>query len=259
MKRSTKLLLMASGLFFLLVMVAVLVGGKTYKMHSANQRFSSPELGNQEKALSIYQDLAIDLPASPYVRHNLGLAYHTAGRWHEALIEYQKGEAELEKGDPRTQEELSLKYHYHLGSTLFYLGENSPPEEAVNCYQQALSHFMEALRADPTDPEAKYNYELTKLRLEETTQPPKEQNQNDREQGDESTPDQPPTDDQSSAEREQANQPAPPEEQKQQPPPEPVEGMSKEEAEALLEMAENGEAYHAPFIISTPTPPGKDW
>ena len=258
MKKSTKWLLVIGGLLLVLSITALLVGGKTCKMYTANRLFTSPEPEKLEKALRLYQDLAVDLPASPHVRHNLGLAYHTAGRWSEALTEYQKGEAELEKGDHRAQEELIFKYHYHLGSAHFTLGEALPPEEAAHYYQQALSHFTEAIRVAPTDLEAKYNYELTKLRLEALTQHPNEQQEKDTERGDEETPEQSPADEQAGANQEKEEQPALPEE-KQQSSPAPQEGMSKEEAEALLQMAEQGEAYQAPIIISTPAPAGKDW
>jgi len=261
MKKSTKCLLVSGGLLLLLSIAALLTAGKTYKMSTANRLFTSPEPEKQEKALRLYQDLAVDLPASPQVRHNLGLAYYTTGRFSEALAEYQKVEAELAKGDHRTHAELIFKSHYHLGSALFTLGETVPPEEAANYYQQALSHFTEAIRVDPADQEAKYNYELTKLRLEAASQQLSAQQpeKSGRREGDEETPAPSQEDAQTGAGPEKEEKPALPEEKQQHSASAAPEGMSKEEAEALLEMAEQHETYQAPIIISTPTPPGKDW
>lgn len=67
---------------------------------------------------------------------------------------------------------------YNLGSAFYGQGQNAEkndPSAANQIYQKALNFFKRAMEIDPTDKDAKYNYELTTKKIIEQQQKEKQQ------------------------------------------------------------------------------------
>src|SRR5690554_1671361 len=277
----------------LLSVLGALVWGKTLRTAKANRRLEqADDPGGPAEARQIYEDLLIDQPHSPYLLHNLGLSLYrdgraeaAAGRFRSAGEELARVRSKMTQGrrvNPENRRRLEHIFHYHQGSADFTVAENTAASEgAVEKYQKALAGFAEAIRADPDDPDAKYNYELTLLRLKEAEQKnsqKQDQNEEQREgreneesagqdqnrQDEENREDESRENQEESGDRENRKEK---EEEAQSPSGESGagsqeegedSGMSKEEAVNLLEMAESGALYQGPLLPAAP-PAGKDW
>jgi tetratricopeptide (TPR) repeat protein len=154
------------------------VWGQTIKAFQANQFFKAR---NYEKAESIYEDLSVDLPASPVISHNLALCYYQAGLFERSITNFTKC---LPKGNSTAVESIAkIKnagfYYYHLGNALYKAASrnDTEPETAVKLYTSAVKNYKKALLANPADHASKYNYELAVLHLQQlANQPQTEQN-----------------------------------------------------------------------------------
>lgn len=75
--------------------------------------------------------------------------------------------------------------NYNLGNSHFERAskaEQAKNPEASSEYQNALSFFQRAMELDPDDKDAKYNYEVTKLKLEELKQQQQKQQSSEKKQ-----------------------------------------------------------------------------
>ena len=76
-------------------------------------------------------------------------------------------DAALAAPDLKLQE---LSYYNH-GNTLFQLGEQNPdPSKKTETWKGALRDFESSVKINPQDPDAKFNYEFVKKKLEELKQ-----------------------------------------------------------------------------------------
>lgn len=162
--------LIGLGLIMMLAM-AFLTLGNTWRMFRANRYYNK---GENELAQERYEDLLVDLPNSPYVQHNLGLSSLRNGQVEKAgasLLEAAGGLEGLKLRKSR-RNKLKNEFYYNLGIAQSDWGVKSEdPQISQSKCQEALQSFRQAIEADPKDMDAKYNYELTLLRLK---QPPSE-------------------------------------------------------------------------------------
>lgn len=249
MPNKIKILILIILFLAVIFLVANLVWGKTIRMAKANQLFIKSQT---DKAKTIYEDLAVDMPKSPYVLHNLGLSYYKQEENDRAAEYYKNSLKELEsvkQSQAQKKENLYLDY-YHLGSAQFQsAAKNAQGQSGVNLYQEALDNFQKAIENNPKDLDAKYNYELTKLRLQamEQQKSPNQDQNKDKDKKDKN-------EEQKQNENKGSTQEESNPETKQQ-----KEQLSKEEVESLLKMNENNVQYQAPVIIDNNQVPEKDW
>lgn len=241
----------------LLFFLSVLVWGKTMRAARANRILENPaEPDGTAKARQVYEDLLVDLPRSPYLLHNLGLALYREDRPEDAAVRFHLAREELANLDMNLTQRRNLahKFHYHLGGALFTAAETSNDEEAVTGYQKALEEFKQAVKMDPADSDAKYNYELTLLRLEraksEKNQEKEEQQKKEEGQYNKENPSDKEHNNENHDTDTHAESPA---EKKDE-----DSGMTEEEALKLLETVESGALYQGPLFPDTPST-GKDW
>ena len=130
----------------------------------------------QDKGLNHYQNQEYEA-AQEYYESVLGK------RGNQAQAHFGRGSSAFQQGDLETakysfeqslkadNEQLKSKAMYNLGNTFY---QNQKTEEAVAFYRKALE-------LDPTDKEAKYNYEFLKYQ-QEPPEDQQEQDQNKKEQ-----------------------------------------------------------------------------
>lgn len=136
-----------------------------------------PSTGADEPAASNdptrFEDLLKRHPNDPALVYNLGTAQYQRG-------DYGKAAESLQRAVASSSPPLQGRASYNLGNTHYRLGhtaEPAAPNQAVVLYQNALEDYRFAMRQDPKDLDAKYNYELVEHRLhalktQQAQQPP---------------------------------------------------------------------------------------
>ncbi|HBF39649.1 MAG TPA: hypothetical protein DDW50_20330 [Firmicutes bacterium] len=149
------------------------VWGQSIKVSRANQFFKSH---NYEKAETIYEDLAVDLPTSKVISHNLGLCYYQTSLYERSIINFTKcvpKENSLSAGSiPKFKN--ADTYYYHMANAYFKAAsaDGVDSQTSVKLFSSAVTNYKKALLAKASDQSAKYNYELAVLHLQQMANKP---------------------------------------------------------------------------------------
>lgn len=130
------------------------------RVAKGNQAMQS---GNTESAVAAYQEALIDAPDEPVIHYNLASALYRQGDFTGAKEHFTKTLESENTG-------LTQQAEYNLGNTAYREGtglSQTNPQEAINHYEEALQHYQNVMKADPSDQDAKFNYEFVKKKLEE--------------------------------------------------------------------------------------------
>jgi Ca-activated chloride channel family protein len=186
-----------------------------------------------DEAMRKYTDAQASLPDAPELHYNIGNVLYRKGEYDKAVGEYLRAQAAK---DPV----LSQSATFNRGNALMLSGR----------VQDAVQAYIQALRADPSDQDAKRNLELA-LRLLEEQQKQQEQNQEGNQDD---------SDESQSQESQPQNEGQEPPESGQRP-----RGgqMTPEDArrilEALREEERQGIKKHAQATVPQDRQPEKDW
>ncbi len=140
--------LFSKSIFIGLVTISISLGQDKGMNHYENQEF--------EAAQQYYESVILEKGNNPAAQFGHGASSFQLGDLETAK---QSFEHSLKSSD----ESLQAKALYNLGNT-FYQNQKT---------EQALAFYRKALELDPTDKEAKFNYEFLKYQQE----PPKDENQ----------------------------------------------------------------------------------
>jgi membrane protein involved in colicin uptake len=103
---------------------------------------------------------------------NAGTAAYRNRQFEEAAKQFN---ATLSSPDLKLQ---GLAY-YNEGNSLYHLGEANPdPKKRTESWEKALQDYQSSIKLNPQDPDAKFNYEFVKKRLEELKQQQQQSQQN---------------------------------------------------------------------------------
>lgn len=106
--------------------------------------------GDFDKAIQLYSDMLAEKSGDENLKFNLGSAFYKKGTFNAAKSGFEDA---LRIEDSQTKS----KVYYNLGNTLFKMNK---PEES-------LEAFKRAIKLNPKDEDAKYNYEFVKSLIEE--------------------------------------------------------------------------------------------
>ncbi len=151
------------------------------------------------RGLSYYENILKDNPALPEAHFGAGHSAYT-------IENFERAQKEFEAAAQSEQEQLQSMSYYNLGNTLHRQGQ----------LEQSLMAYRKAIQLDPTDLDAKYNYELTQRMLEQM-------------QSQQSQPQQSDENNQQESEDQQQQQQQPPPEQQQPPEPQPREQQQEQQ------------------------------
>ncbi|MCD8173175.1 MAG: tetratricopeptide repeat protein [Alistipes sp.] len=116
-------------------------------VREGNRKYERAQFKESE---SDYRRALEQNPESFEARYNLGNSLYKQGRWEEAEQVFLR----LSKAD--TSEENRFDTHFNAGNSMFQQRK----------LEEALEQYKEAMRIDPTNEEAKFNYAYVKKMLE---------------------------------------------------------------------------------------------
>lgn len=180
---------------------------------------------------------------SSVVLYDIGNLLYEQGDYKSAM-QFYGGSVDQTESERKTAETL-----YNLGNTLFQQQE----------YEKAAAAYIESLKRNPVDEQAKYNLELAKLMLRQQQQ---QQQQNQQQEQKKDQPEQQKQDStQQQPQPQQQNQQ--PEQEQQQNQPQQDQQMSKDEAErllnALLQDEQNALKDAKKVKVAAKRPRERDW
>jgi tetratricopeptide (TPR) repeat protein len=188
-----------------------------------------------DEALKMYIEAQASRPQAPELHYNIGNVLFRKGEYDKAVEEYMRAQAAK---DPALAESAA----YNRGNA--FLAQHQLP--------QAVNSYIQALRADPGDQDAKRNLELAlQLIQEQKKQQKQQQNQKPEDKNDPTKPPpQTPQQAQKKGDEKTPRQPRPGE-------------MSEEEArqilEALRQEEKEGIKKHVQAAAPQSRAPEKDW
>ena len=205
--------------FVLLIIGFLFVASSLNDARKANEAFKN---GDYELAVQLYRQAIDQNPDNSRLYFNLGNALAEAGNTEEAMEVYEKFKSMTEVND---QQALA---DYNKGKLL---------SEQEN-FDEAISHFREALRKNPDDEDARFNYELAqrmKQQQEQQQQQQQQDSQSDQDDSDGEEEEQENDQNQQQNPNQQPQNQDQPQDQEQRPEP---SNMSEEEAENILDALE---------------------
>ncbi|MDX9754714.1 MAG: tetratricopeptide repeat protein [bacterium] len=201
------------------------------RVKEANTAYANAEY---ERAIQLYTDIAATYaPESKEMHFNIGNSWFRQEKYDKAIEEFNHV-----LGSPDAK--LDAQAYYSMGNCHFRT-EN---------YAEAINAYIESLKLNPDDEDAKYNLEVARRKLKDQMDKNKEQQeqQNQDQQQEEEQQNQEPQQNQDQQEQEQQNQEQQnqeqpqdqqqEQEQQQQPQPQPQEEQPQTEPQAGQEAAE---------------------
>jgi len=131
------------------------------RITEANQLYDQ---GKFDEAITKYGEALVDNPDSPLLNFNMGDANYKAGKYEEAMASFSRVPPD-EANPGRT-----VKAVYNAGNAQYRLGvaaEAGKPQDALTAYANALVAYRRAIGADPTNRDAKFNYEFVSKKIED--------------------------------------------------------------------------------------------
>ncbi|PQO46838.1 VWA domain-containing protein [Blastopirellula marina] len=155
--------------------------------------------GEVDKALSVYQEAAAEMPDSPELLYNQAVAQYRNGQIdhaRELLVQTMSG----------ADQSLRAKTHYNLGNCDYaeavQLAQQDKPA-AIERLKSALGNYRSALAADSGDADARANAQLAQMLIDQLQQ---EEEQQDQQQQDQQQQDQQQQDQQQQDQQQQDQQ-----------------------------------------------------
>ena len=207
-----------------------------------------------EEALKFYRDAEIEKPESPELSYNLGNVMYQQEKYQDGLDEYFKA---LSSDEIQHQ----AWAYYNLGITFYRSGK----------YPEAIQAYQKCLELTPEDEDAKYNLEFVRKKMKEMLDKEMQRQQNQKQQQDQSKQkqqqNQPQEQEQKEQQEDQRQASPPKDEQKQEEQKQeqlkPKEGMTKEDAERILNALKDDEKELLKKVKRAPRGRGrrggKDW
>jgi Ca-activated chloride channel family protein len=144
-----------------LVLLLLLTGNVLGSPSSALREYKA---GKYDEALKEYEQLLQRKSDDPRLHFNAGAAAYRSQQFDEAAKQFNEAVA---SPDLKLQE---LSY-YNRGNAQYWLGEKNPdPAKRTEAWEKSLKDYEISMKLNPQDPDAKFNRDFVKKRLEELKQ-----------------------------------------------------------------------------------------
>ena len=232
-------------------------GNKSYQeaKELSEKNNKNEALEAYEQALKYYRDAEIEKPESPKLSYNIGNVMYQQEKYQDALERYYKA---LSIDEPQDQ----AATYYNMGNALYRSGK----------YPEAIQSYQKCLDINPDDEDAKYNIEYVRKKMKEMLdreaqrQQNQQQQQQQEQQKDQKNQEQQQNQQQEQKQQQQAqpqDQQEKQEQEQKQAQMQPKEGMTKEDAERILNALKEDEKdvqkKQKRITQSSGRKGGKDW
>lgn len=116
--------------------------------------------GNYADALAAYDEAEVDLPESPRIYFNRGLAFYRQEEFNKAVDAFEKASLNAK------EMWLQSRSRFNLGNCAFREAErqkDSDIRKSLAAYERSIRHYQDALDLDPEFKEAAENVEIVRL------------------------------------------------------------------------------------------------
>ena len=235
-----KLRLLAAGTTLLFVLVPLArAEDAASKNKAGNRLYAQGKYLDAEKA---YLEAQAEMPGRPELSYNLGNSLIRQKKYDQALQALRQATGAGDK-------DLQAKGWYNAGNALFEAGDFSNAAEA----------YIQALRRQPSDGDAKHNLELALKKKEEQQQGQRQDSGDQQEEGKDKNPSQPQGRQGEQSQNPKGQEPANPQSTR----PETPEGaFSRERALQILDALQNQELAEQRRLLERQarrTPSRRDW
>jgi Ca-activated chloride channel family protein len=196
--------------------------------------------GKFDDAATKYNQALTDDPDSALLHFNLGDAEYRRQKYEEAARAFAQTPEDPAAG-------------YNLGNALFKLGEaaaEEKPQDALGKWAEALVAYRRAIATDPSDEDAKFNYEWVSRKIDELKKKLEEQQKNQDQQQQQQRQQQQ-QDQQKSDEQKQQRQDGQPQPDEQE------QAQQQQEQQAEEKKEEQGEQPQGQQQAQQPAEPGQ--
>jgi Ca-activated chloride channel family protein len=190
------------------------------KNKTANRLYEQGKYQDAEKA---YLEAQANMPGKPELSYNLGNTFIRQKKYDQALQSLRQSIAKGNRG-------MQVNGWYNIGNALFDMGN----------YKDSAQAYIQALRLNPADRDAKHNLELAQKKLQEQQQQPQQQSQGNKQDQNQQEPEGSSRNEGrgSNAPKPQGQKPAAPQPSQSD---RPQGGFSKERALQILDALQNQE------------------
>jgi Ca-activated chloride channel family protein len=142
------------------------------------------QAGKYDESLKEYERLLQKKSDDPRLHFNAGAAAYRNRQFEEAAKQFN---ATLASPDLKLQ---GLAY-YNEGNALYHLGEGNPdPKKRTEAWEKAIQDYQSTTKLNPKDPDARFNYQFVKRKLEELKQQQQQSQQDQKQNQDQQQKDQ---------------------------------------------------------------------
>jgi Ca-activated chloride channel homolog len=143
------------------VVLLVSLGLASSAIGSPSSALREYQSGKYDEALKEYQKLLQRKSDDPRLHFNAGAAAYRDRQYDQATKEFNNA---LASPDVNLQQ---LSY-YNRGNAQYRLGENNPdPSKRTELWEKSLKDYDLSMKLNPQDPDARFNHDFVKRRLEE--------------------------------------------------------------------------------------------
>jgi tetratricopeptide (TPR) repeat protein len=146
------------------------------KVYTQNKKANKLyEQGNYDDALEIYHDALLESPENKKLSMNKGSAYYQ-------LEEYEKAKENYERALSVEDQKAKASLLYNMGNVLNKQGDqlaSSGSQEAMEKFKAARDSYIHSLDIDPNDKDAKWNLQLTQMKIKEMEKQQQQQQNKD--------------------------------------------------------------------------------
>jgi len=156
---------------YILFMPSLVLASVAGDVNKANGLYSQ---GKYDASLDLYQKALDKDDKSPVVKYDLGTALYKKGDYDKAL-EY------LEQAAQDKNIKIKPKAEYNLGNDLYKSGMlkvNTNVDDAIKSLQEAIGQYVQVVRDDPKDADAKFNQDIVRKEIERLKQIKQKQKRN---------------------------------------------------------------------------------
>ena len=139
--------------------------------------------GKYDEALQAYKNAQVENPKEANISYNIGNVFASQDKSDAAIKEYEKV-----IGNPDAQS-LEARTYFNRGNAYYGIGldaeQNQDIENAIKHLQASADSYLQSIRLNPNDEDAKFNYELAKKKLEMLQQQQQQEEEQQQQQNNE--------------------------------------------------------------------------